>query len=196
MNDTNPHGGAVDRAIDRAVRQMMSADAPPGLRRRVLARIEGPAPGAALFPRLAMAAAALALVVLAVVMLRPSPQPATEVVRTQAEPAPATPPVPAPTPAARPIEAARHAQVTAAAPRRPAVTSEEIRMPRITNVFGARTVRADAAAAADDVVFSQEDARPSASDLPGVPPPISVPPITIAPLQIERLRLDQAPTRK
>ena len=29
----------VDRAIDRAVREMMQVDPPPGLRRRVLARL-------------------------------------------------------------------------------------------------------------------------------------------------------------
>src|SRR5215212_7388232 len=36
------HDTALDRAIDRAVRDMMQVDPPPGLRRRVLSRLEAP----------------------------------------------------------------------------------------------------------------------------------------------------------
>jgi hypothetical protein len=188
-----PAEGAVDRAIDRAVRQIMSAEPPPGLRRRVMARLEAPAPRPSLVPRVALAAAALAAVVLAVILLRPSPPAVLDTVRTDAEPATRTVTAP-PAPAA---EIRPPARAAVDAPPRRTLTREAIPMPRIANVFGARAARAEAAAAAvDDVVFSQEDTVPRAADLPGMPPPITVSRIAIAPLEVERLRVDQLPTRK
>lgn len=59
---------AVEAAIDRAVRELMSVDAPADLRRRVLARLETPAPRAFPWFRLA-AGASLAAAVLAVFVL-------------------------------------------------------------------------------------------------------------------------------
>ena len=67
------HGGEspLDRAIDRAVREMMHIDPPPGLRRRVLSRLEPPVARRPLFlPRYVFAAAALAMLIVAAMFMR------------------------------------------------------------------------------------------------------------------------------
>src|SRR5947209_6166590 len=63
--------GRLDRAIDRAVRDLMWIDPPSGLRRRVLSRLEAPVRASG-FPRFAVLAAALAVLVVAAVLLRES----------------------------------------------------------------------------------------------------------------------------
>ena len=71
MSDTRER---LDRAIDGAVRQMMAADPPADLRRRVTDRLAEPARRAWLVP--AMAAAAVAVVVIATVLLLAADAPA------------------------------------------------------------------------------------------------------------------------
>jgi hypothetical protein len=68
MERTNQHEDAADAAIDRAVREIMSAEPRPGFRRRVLDRLaeDRRTPWSA--PRLGLAAAAVAAVVLALFM--------------------------------------------------------------------------------------------------------------------------------
>lgn len=192
MSDTNSHGGgAIDRAIDRAVQRLTEGEPPPGLRRRVLDRIEAPAPWA--FPRFALAVGTLALVVLAVLLLRPSPRPVAEPLRTQAAvPAPEATGAATPQPVAVPEPTPRSASA-----RPPAGTREAIPMPRVANVFGARTERAAAAAASvEEVVFPAAEERSESSDLLPAVRPISVPQITIEPLRIEQLGGTRPPTRK
>lgn len=188
-----PEDGALDRAIDLAVRNMMSAEPRPGLPGRVLAQLETPARRAVLLPRLTFAAAALAAIVIAVLVLRPSPP---------AEPDGAQPvavagdvrPAPIETKSAEPPAAPRAAAARSA---RSAPTSTPIPMPRVTNVFGERNARVEpATAAVDDVVFP-----PSADPAPVEPPiaapaPISIREITIAPLQVQLIRVDPLPVRK
>jgi hypothetical protein len=59
----------LDEAIDRAVHDLMSADARPGLTRRVLARLDEPTRGWVAVPRLRAVAAALAVVAIATTLL-------------------------------------------------------------------------------------------------------------------------------
>ncbi len=68
-NRTGPHPTRIDEAIDRAVREIMHREPPPGLRRRVLARLDAPAPRAWVAPRIAFAAAAVLIVVVATVLM-------------------------------------------------------------------------------------------------------------------------------
>jgi hypothetical protein len=85
----------LDEAIDRAVRDIMSAEPRPGLRGRVLERLEHPRTAWFTVPRFAAAAAVLASVVLAVFLLtRPAPVEPTSVAETQ--PVLPAPPVVAP----------------------------------------------------------------------------------------------------
>jgi hypothetical protein len=95
MERTNRHldsEDAADAAIDRAVREIMSAEPRPGFRRRVLDRLAQNRRTPWSVPRLGLAAAAAAAVVLALFMwTRPADRTSdTTVVRNQV--APAVPP--------------------------------------------------------------------------------------------------------
>jgi len=189
--------GVLDRAIDRAVRTMMRVEPPPGLRRRVLARLEA-RPDTTLFPRLAVGLAAVALLVLAVAVLF---EPAQGPVTRPAERSAATRPSPGAAPADQPAPRAPAAETprATAPPRRTRPTTDTpLPMPRIASVFGARDARVAATAAVvDDVVFPAESAggEPTA-DRPGLPPAIGIPAIRIAPLEIGPIRVEPMPTRK
>ncbi len=200
MNEDLPEAvernGATGRAIDRAVRTMMQVDPAPGLRRRVLARIEAPAPRIRLFPRVAAGIGALAVLVLAVVVFRPALEPASRPAEGAAIalPSPSAPAADRPAPREPVVEKAR---ATASRQPRARAADTPIAMPRIANVFGGRDPRVSAAAAAiDDVVFPTESAGQPADDRPGMPPPIGVPEIRIAPLEVGRIRVEPMPTRK
>ena len=173
------HGTRMDRAIDRAVREMVQVDPALGLRRRVLSRLEGPRHGSRV-PRYAWGTAmvALAAVVLMVVRDRPT------------EPVPAGPisaqvsAVPAPTPD-RTTDLPTITS-TPPAPRRgasPRVTREAIRMPRVANVFGAPSPAVSAAAASNS-----ESVRPASEDAsqnsPAAVPPLVIPPLMPAPIEM------------
>ena len=177
-NDSSwDHGGEsrLDRAIDRAVREMMHVDPPPGLRRRVLSRLEPAVARRPLFlPRYVFATAALAiLIVTAIVFMRdpggsqvgsePAPSLASGTPRPQPVPAPEPPP-------------ARGPKVTA--PEQPArITREPIPMPGVANVFGTGTTRVSAAAdPGSEAVWTGDGGSPK--DLPSNP----VAPLVIAPL--------------
>lgn len=177
-NENSPFGSRsespLDRAIDRAVRQMMEVDPPAGLRRRVLARIDAPAPGRwAFFPRYAAAAAALAMLVLAVVFVpRPSQAPAV-VAEPPApiaaeEPATRKPPVPLRDAAAAPKASARAPTPT---PHR-----EPIVMPKISNLFGTGGSQVSAANAPEP----RRGANLTAPDAAG-PEPIHIPALPLVP---------------
>jgi len=127
----------IDRAIDRAVREMMQVDPPPGLRRRVLARLnESNNRDRHFLPQLAFAALAMMIVLLA-----------TSIWYRGEPPTPPQPPAMA-TGAPVPIinsEAVMQQQVRGEAAIPGQITKEPIRMPRVTNVFGGRPREASAA---------------------------------------------------
>jgi hypothetical protein len=147
-------GSRLDTAIDRAVRQMMQAEPPPGLRRRVLRRLEAPAAPFAWWPRLGLAAATVAAVLLAVVYLRPAtperPVTPPEQVLAQA-PLPVMPPPDADGPGAS-VPVAEPPPAPMTTPSDPARTPRVERLPdppRVDDVFGARPDGRVAAATVD-----------------------------------------------
>jgi hypothetical protein len=212
-NDDSPSAARrdspLDLAIDRAVRRMMHVDPPPGLRRRVLARLEAPPARASLFPRFAIAAAALAMLVLAVFVARrdthppvPAPGPQPAATSAAANPAPIAVPAPAPSASAADPSGRRASPQRARGPH-----SEMIRMPKIGNVFGSRgagVTAANASAAAPETVFPSAGAvpeavsrpEPAAEDAIRIAPLPAIPEISIAPLRIEILRIEPLPIRK
>jgi hypothetical protein len=184
---TGPHESPLDRAIDRAVRKMMHVDPPPGLRRRVLSRLERRAAEQRLFgPRYAWGAAALVILIVAVMFTRDHraeraavvPQPS---VAANVSPAPREPSA---APPKAPVERRSPSQVPL-----PRLTREAIPIPRIANVFGARTgsVSAASESAVEAVWPGAENPSSSVAPLviaPLAPAPIETPAIVIPPLVI------------
>src|SRR3982751_1533850 len=104
------HRSVLDDAIDRAVRQMVQVDGPPGLRGRVEARITATSlRSSAPWFRYVAAAAAIALLVFVVGLRRehaPVPQTAEKTVESRPAPQPATASrVPEPAPATVAVDA-------------------------------------------------------------------------------------------
>ena len=184
---TDPVGrrrSVLDDAIDRAVRRMVQVEGPPGLRRRVEARITtAPLASSAPWFRYVAVAAAIALLVLAAgVRLRRNDAPVPQSVerRVESQPAPqAAPPSPAPEPAPSSATAVEPG-VVAQTRRQPSRVphADVIRMPKIENVFGdaAGTVAAASVPEADGVrIAALPEATPAAD-------PMSVSALSIAPL--------------
>ncbi len=175
------HESPIDRALDRAVRDMMHVDPPPGLRRRVLARVEPRVTGRWMFmPGYALAAAALAILVLGGVFVR---EHRTKPIQTGTiEPSARTAPVPQPRPAPSPNA---RGDISGRAPAT-RITRELIPMPRVTNVFGSRTQGVSAARRPGD-----ETAWPAAATVTDTPvsavAPIVIEPIETLPLVIPPL---------
>jgi hypothetical protein len=175
----------IDRAIDRAVRDMMQIDPQPGLRRRVLARLHDSKERqhhVRPWAQLGFGIVATMLVLMAVPGLwyRGS-QPAA--------PRPPAMAIGAPAPAIDVESVIQHATVRGESVSIPGqVTREAIRMPRVTNVFGNR--RSDVSAASTDNP-SRANARRLA--------PESLPPLTIVPLSARPIvlapRVLPAPSR-
>ena len=122
----------IDRAIDRAVREMMQIDPPPGLRRRVVARLSDPKDHRRYFlAHYAFAAMAVVVLMMSITLLTDRVEPPTP---------PKAPMValPAPAPAIEPVIEMDVQAETVATPSK-GITRERIRMPRVTNVFGTRS---------------------------------------------------------
>lgn len=125
-NHTSLNDARLDRAIDRAVREMMQVDPAPGLSRRVLSRINAPVERRARpVMRYAFAAAALVVVGLSIALIPghvepPAPPKAPPMVL-----AGGAPPIVLPDFGAVVVESG-------------GLVSIPIPMPRITNVFGAQ----------------------------------------------------------
>ena len=150
-NERSLNDARLDRAIDRAVRDLMQIDPAPGLRRRVLSRLNAPV-GRRVLPAMRYALAATAAIVVTAVSLTLMPG--------QVEP-PAAPKAPSPIVASGPppidLEAVLSTATVTGQPvsvptNSARVSRESIPMPRITNVFGgqrsgvsAATVRGPAA---------------------------------------------------
>jgi len=166
----------IDRAIDRAVRDMMQIDPPAGLRRRVLARLsESKRPQRHTpWAQIAFAVVAAMLVVMA----------APRMWYRADQPVPPRPPalaIAAPAPAVDVESVMSHPSVAGDPVSKPGqVTRESIRMPRVGNVFGNRRNEVSAANA-DNV--SHTTARPLA--------PESLTPLTIVPLSARPIVLPQ-----
>lgn len=184
---TARHDSRIDRAIDRAVREMVLLDPRAGLRRRVLARLAADTRPARASMRYAWAAAAFAIVIAVVMFARSRP---TEPIgigappQTAAAPAATAPAGPSnPGAPAAGLSTGRPPVDLPALPRaaRRAGTSrttrEDIPMPRVGNVFGSGARGAAAAADSRSEIVWREPAAPAAE------PPGAVPPLVIAPLE-------------
>ena len=179
----------LDRAIDRAVREMMQVDPALGLRRRVLSRLESTPQRGSGAARYAWGTGILAMMAVVLMMLvrdRPSeplpagPNPA-QVSAVPAHVPPETADLPIATPTAAPRRGAS-----------PRVTREAIRMPQVENVFGAPSAAVSAAAA-----INSEPVRPASEPatenmgvgvaplviVPLAPAPLEMPAIVIQPLE-------------
>jgi hypothetical protein len=173
------HDSPLDLAIDRAVRDMMQVDPAPGLRRRVLSRLQ---PASSQRPPLALRfgwmAVGVAVVLAALIYtsnrstapaaVDPASSQATTVLPPARDADGVSPPA---------------AIVAPTAPRvRPRGTHEAIAMPRVANVFGpsARTAAAAATAESDDIMWPTPSAAPPDS---GALAPLAIPPLTAAPIE-------------
>ena len=185
---TGGHDSPLDRAIDRAVREMMQVDPPAGLRRRVLSRIAtGGSARKPLALRFAWVAGAVAMVMAAVIYTsQRSTEPASAPIEASQS---AAVPAPAPAPQAVPPSAAPPSSTPRPRPSR--TTREPIPMPRVGNVFGAPRGAAAANVPAESV-WTPPAPAPGSTTLKVAPlairplsaMPIDVPPIVVLPLQM------------
>ena len=179
---TGPHESSLDRAIDRAVREMMHVDPPPGLRRRVLSRLQTQVAERRVFvPRYAWGAAGLVMLIGAVMFSRDERTEPAVVVLQPSVAARVTTPPPEPS-AVPPREPPPAAPTTASRMSPPRFTSDLIPMPRIENVFGTRT--ADVSAAAERGV---EAVWPGADSPSNAVAPLVIPPLTPAPIDLPEI---------
>jgi len=159
----------LDRAIDRAVRDMMQVDPRPGFRRRVLARLDPEPVQSSMFLRVALVGTVIAILILAVMVIVPDRRSELRPTLAQRDGPPSTT---APQSAA---PSNPSPSKTSVPPRRtPGLTRERILMPRIANVFGSGR-NGVAAASVDDNAVWPAPAPPQ--DLPGAPAPLVIPPI-------------------
>lgn len=202
MNDRRTR---VDDAIDRAVREIVQHDPRPGLRRRVLGRLDAPVRRAAVMARLAFAGGVIVLIVMTTVVLRDSR-------RLESPPPPIATTAPAPPPSNQtaPVRTAKPAPVTprsriaAAAPRSIPPTAEQ----PVRRSIGVQQGRVIATSLPDDLpaprvtpaavfVPTETDVTAAPVEWPAPVPitvrPIEVPPIAIVPLRIAPLAPPRQP---
>ena len=190
-------GGAadsrLDRAIDRAVRDMVQVDPRPGFRTRVLAHLDREPAGSPMFMRFALTAGALVVLLLAVIVVMPGRRPELPPSAPPRDAPPLTTALPAAT-SPGPAVAASNTAPPKAAPRvrqgaRRAVR-EPIPMPHVANVFGGRNTVAATSVDVDAVWLAP--GGESREDRPDLVPPLVIPgveppaPIAIAPLNPRR----------
>jgi hypothetical protein len=172
--------GQLDNAIDRAVREMLDAEPPPGLRGRVIDRIESPRRGFA-WIWIAAPVAAAAIVVLAVLLPSKSAPPVVEPVTTVATKETTAPPQPAtstPPPAVTQV------------PSQPAIARVTPRPVR-RQPSAATTVAAASVEAGADIAWLEPLPGPEAIDVAALEPSKapSIPSIDLAPAQIPALEV-------
>ena len=175
MTNNNYPRRLLDDAIDRAVHELVQADPRPGLRRRVIAKVNAPARRSSWVIRLLLPAGAMAAIVLLALWLRPvtpppAERPAPQVVQQQ--PAAPVPQVQAPAPivsapAAPPVVARR------GSPRR---------QPPVQFSFGAPNDRVSATSVTEPV---DRPAIPADSPTPAVDLPMALPPLYVAPIEVK-----------
>ena len=176
MTNNNYPRRLLDDAIDRAVHELVQAEPRPGLRRRVIAKVNAPAKRSSWAVRFLLPASAMAAVILLAVWLRPVTPPAAEVPAPQVvqqQPTAAPPRVQAPVtipsaPAAAPVVARR------SSPRR---------QPPVQFSFGAANDRVSATSVTEP---ADRAARPiDSAGAPVIDPPMALPPIHIAPIEVQ-----------
>jgi len=173
---------SINEAIDTAVRDMMHVDPRPGLRRRVLSKLDAPGRKGSWMPWLLAPTGALAAAVLAVALLddrTTSPGPVTTAMTSDA-----TVPAGPPPPAAGIPERTRKAP--APSPR------DQVAM--TAHIFGPRTTRVSAASvrlpSADEQPASMGDISSALSAVQaeaGIPPALVIHALEIQPLQLPAL---------
>ena len=179
----------LDRAIDRAVRDMMHADPRPGFRRRVLARLERGSTRGSMFSPIAIPVAALALLFLVVVVTRWNGHTPTASVTQQEARSTRFPDIDLPSPRLEPANPRTQpaARTPYRAPDRRRLSSEPIRMPRVRNVFAAEKNTVAATSVDADTVWPAPAPDTHDDRQIGLPPlvipalqppaPIVIPPI-------------------
>src|SRR4051794_40861818 len=177
------HRSVLDDAIARAVRRMVQIDGPPGLRRRVEARITAATPRSSAPWLRYVGAAAIALLVLMLGLRRERPEVPQSVDRTvKSEPTRETPPSRDSEPVASTaaVDPAVPGLQTGRKPaRKPHV--DVIPMPKIHNVFGdpANTV------AAANVPGGEGVRSPRVTETTPAPDPIAIEGLSVPPLTPE-----------
>ena len=172
----------LDDAIDRAVRDIMGVDPRPGLRARVLRRLERPERMWMSLPQLA-AAAALIVIVVAAVLMRTGGEPESQVSPMVAKREPASIHLPAP---AKPALASGDRERGAIAGAGSRTGSRPVFPPR--GRVAAASIPADATSPPQGVA---PDAAAPAADPPRselAPKPIVIDPLTIPPIVIPPIR--------
>jgi hypothetical protein len=169
----------LDDAIDEAVRDLMHVDPRPGLRARVLGRLQDRVWRRALFGAPAFAALALVAVFSTIVLWRgDEPAPATAPPAGEVAAQPSAPPQPPPVAVAGSPRAANAPQ-----PRPSPRSAEAIFGPRREQVSAAslRSEGTSGAPAESADLVDSDRSELSLPPLPG-PRPITIAPITIAPI--------------
>lgn len=185
MTNNNYPRRLLDDAIDRAVHELVQAEPRPGLRRRVLAKVNAPAKQSSWPIRLLLPAGAMAAVVLVAVWLRPVRQPAAETPAPQVvQQQPAAP--------ARQIQAQAPIASAPAAPPVVARRSSPRRQPPVQFTFGAPNDRVSATNVTEPVdrplIHADSPGMP-AVDLPMALPPLYVAPIEVKPIVIKPIEI-------
>lgn len=191
----------LDAAIDRAVRAVMRGEPRPGLRGRVLARLDSPPRRTLIVPRWMLAPmGAAAGVLITLLVLRPGAPVRQDMAVTHTAPVVTAPSRPEPAIGA----AAQPSTPPAASARRPPVASASVtsvrdrgprrerlpQPPRMDAVFGQPVGRVAAASIAPDAPVEPEPETAAAL------PSIAVRPIVISPLGLGPIQIVPLPIRK
>jgi hypothetical protein len=114
-----PSDDAADRAIDRAIRELMSIEPAPGFRHRVMRRLSDAEPARWSWIRHGLAAAAVAILLLLAIWMRPSPRSErSPIAKAPESPTRVTPPAPIDAGTAPPSRSVLPPARTAPPPRR------------------------------------------------------------------------------
>jgi hypothetical protein len=185
---SNETPGRLDRAIDRAVGELMQVDPRPGLRHRVAGRLDAPVRRTSWIVQAATAAVLVAVMVVSWMLLRGPAAPPAAPSQTAVSPAlaPATPP------------AQTHASIPTPVTTEPARVPARRPQTRLEADFGPRRGRV---AAANVDTAKPRGAAYAASPLPpggAVAPiaPIMILPIEVQPIVIAPLTFSAMPIRR
>ena len=179
-NQTPLNDVRLDRAIDRAVRELMQVDPAPGMRRRVLSRINAPVEWRALpAMRYALAAVALVVVVMSISLIPGHVEPPTP---PKAPPLAVATTVPPVDPEA--LQASTRTETAVIPGTSRGLTKQPIPMPPVTNVFGGRPGGISAATV---------DGPGHIRVAPETLAPLTIVPLSARPLVIEPLLLQRVP---
>lgn len=174
-NQTSLNDVRLDRAIDRAVRELMQVDPEPGMRRRVLSRINAPVERPALpWMRYAFVPAALMIVVLSISLLPGQVEPPAPPKAPPLVFAGGAPPIVLPD-----LESVVVQAVGSGENATP--TYEAIPMPPVTDVFGAQRSGVSAATVREPATIRVA---------PETLTPLTIVPLSARPIVIEPLVVD------